>query len=64
MSIKKLLFMLLVPFLVFAISGCVVSAKKYKKLEADYEALKKGYNEAAIQLDEKDKQIKEFEEVM
>jgi chemotaxis protein MotB len=64
MSIKKLLFMLLVPFLVFAISGCVVSAKKYKKLEADYEALKKGYNEATIQLDEKDKQIKEFEEVM
>ena len=64
MSIKKLLFMLLVPFLVFAMSGCVVSARKYKKLEADYEALKKGYNEAAIQLDEKDKQIKEFEEVM
>jgi outer membrane murein-binding lipoprotein Lpp len=63
MSTKKLLLMILVPFLVFTISGCV-STKKYKKLETDYQALKKGYDDTNLQLDEKDRQIQELEKIL
>ncbi|UCF55761.1 MAG: OmpA family protein [Deltaproteobacteria bacterium] len=64
MNRKLLVLMIMILVLIFTLSGCVVSAKKYKKLEADYQELKKGFDEANLRLDEKDRKIEELERML
>ena len=57
MKTTILLLIILLGFLGFSLSGCIVSAKKYKTLETEYQVLQKEYEEANNQLNEKDEQI-------
>ena len=49
--------LLLLSFSVLFLSGCIVSAKKYKTLETEYQLLQKEYEDVNNQLNEKEERI-------
>ena len=61
---KMVPLLLLLSFLVFSLSGCIVSAKKYKALETEYQLLQKEYEDANNQLNEKEEQIERLQIMM
>jgi chemotaxis protein MotB len=57
---KRIIIVSILLSLVLIISSCTTS-KKYRQLEASYQSLKKGYDKAQKQLDDRDARIEQLE---